>query len=60
MSCPYSDEQLDYWDGVSNPMGKACYECEEWDCEHNPNSCSIFYEPPEYDPPEQKSKVLHF
>lgn len=30
MSCPYSDEELDYWDGVCNPMGDACYECGEW------------------------------
>lgn len=34
MSCPYSDEELDYWDGVCNPMGDACYECGEWECEH--------------------------
>ena len=37
MSCPYSDEKLEYWDGVSNPMGQACYSCEDWECEHNEN-----------------------
>ena len=35
MGCPYSSEVLDYWDGVCNPMGEACYSCEEEDCEHN-------------------------
>ena len=42
MSCPYSSEELDYWDGVNNPMGKACYECEEWECEHNANPDSPY------------------
>jgi len=37
MSCPYDEILLDYWDGVNNPMGDNCYECEEWDCEHNFN-----------------------
>ena len=37
MNCPYSSEELDHWDGVSNPMGEACNECGEWECEHNPN-----------------------
>ena len=37
MSCPYSDEELEYWDSVSNPMGDECYTCEDWDCEHNEN-----------------------
>ena len=35
--CPYSDEELEYWDGVSNPMGSECNDCEEYDCEHNLN-----------------------
>jgi len=37
MSCPYSDAELDYWDGVANPMGGACYSCQEYECEHNFN-----------------------
>ena len=43
-SCPYSDEDLDYWDGVSTPMGEACNDCLNYECEHNPNPnpCDIF------------------
>lgn len=37
MSCPYTDEELELWDSVANPMGKECYICEEWACEHNFN-----------------------
>jgi hypothetical protein len=37
MSCPYSDEELQYWDGVTNAMGKECDSCEDFDCEHNTN-----------------------
>ena len=37
MSCRWSDEELEYWDGVTNPMGMECNECAEWDCEHNCN-----------------------
>ena len=37
-SCPYSDEELDYWDGVSNPMGDACNDCLNYECEHNMNA----------------------
>jgi hypothetical protein len=36
-SCPYSDAELEKWDSVSNPMGDACDDCEDSDCEHNPN-----------------------
>ena len=42
MGCPYSSEELDYWDGVYNPMGDACNECGEWECEHNLNAESIY------------------
>jgi len=38
MSCPYSEEDLDYWDGVANPMGEACNDCQDYDCDHNPNT----------------------
>lgn len=34
MSCPYSEEELQKWDGVSNPMGKPCQSCYQCDCEH--------------------------
>jgi len=37
LDCPYSEDELDRWDGVDNPMGNFCYECEEWECEHNAN-----------------------
>jgi len=37
LGCPYSEDELDRWDGVDNPMGNFCYECEEWECEHNAN-----------------------
>jgi hypothetical protein len=36
-SCPYTPEELDRWDGVNNPMGDACKECGEFECEHNFN-----------------------
>ncbi len=39
-SCPYSSDELDYWDGVANPMGSACNECGEFECEHN---CNYLY-----------------
>jgi len=35
--CPFSEEELDEFDGVSNPMGDYCNDCENTDCEHNPN-----------------------
>ncbi len=35
MSCPYSEQDLELWDGVYNPMGDACDECENYECEHN-------------------------
>jgi hypothetical protein len=49
LNCPYSDVELDYWDGVSNPMGSACNECEEYECEHNPNPDPSYYEPDPYE-----------
>lgn len=36
-SCPYSDGELELWDGVTNPMGDDCYSCTDFDCEHNSN-----------------------
>lgn len=42
MSCPYSSEELDLWDGVCNPMGDACDECGEFECEHNSNPENSF------------------
>ena len=38
-SCPYSEEELAIWDGVTNPMGDACYVCDECECEHWAGSC---------------------
>lgn len=37
MSCPFSIEELEYFDGVVNPMGEACNDCEDFECEHNNN-----------------------
>ena len=36
-ACPYPEELLEKWDGVSNPMGSECHGCENYDCEHNLN-----------------------
>jgi len=41
--CPYSETELAMWDSVCNPMGDACYDCDEFECDHNPNPS------PEYD-----------
>ena len=35
MDCPYSDEELQYFDGVNNPMGDECRNCQNFECEHN-------------------------
>jgi hypothetical protein len=40
MSCPYSDEELQKWDSVTNPMGDACYTCQDCHCEHWAGTCS--------------------
>lgn len=37
MSCPFSDEHLAVFDGVTNPMGDECCSCIEFECEHNVN-----------------------
>ena len=37
MICQYDDELLEKWDGVCKPVGSYCFECEEFDCEHNCN-----------------------
>lgn len=34
MGCSYSEEKLDEFDGVSNPMGTACSSCYSCECEH--------------------------
>jgi hypothetical protein len=46
MNCPYSDEELEYWDSVTNPMGKECESCDDFECEHNNN----LNNPERYDP----------
>lgn len=38
MSCPYSEEELERY-GVCNPMGSACSDCGECECEHWVGSC---------------------
>ena len=38
MTCPYPDELLEKWDGICNPIGNACGDCDETECEHNLNS----------------------
>ena len=37
--CPYSEEELQEWDSVANPIGDACFTCDECDCEHWSGSC---------------------
>ena len=49
-ACPYSEEELEKWDSVSNPMGRACLGCENYDCEHNLNSDPSY---PEFDSYEE-------
>lgn len=39
MSCPYSQETLDEWEDVVNPMGKACNGCDDCECIHWLGSC---------------------
>lgn len=41
MGCSYSSEELDYWDGCTNPMGEDCDDCGEWECEHNQHGMFI-------------------
>lgn len=33
--CPYPDDLLDKWDNVANPIGDACNDCTQYECEHN-------------------------
>lgn len=37
MSCPFSEFELDMFDGVVNPMGEPCNTCYDYECEHNNN-----------------------
>jgi len=37
MGCYYTDDELQKYDGIANPIGKACYNCDELQCEHNEN-----------------------
>ena len=39
MGCPYSDEELEKWDSVCNPMGPACSECNDCECDHWAGTC---------------------
>jgi len=47
MGCPHTAEELEYWDGVSNPMSAACDDCSEFDCIHHPTG-EYSYDPYEY------------
>ncbi len=40
--CPYSEELLDKWDSVMNPIGDACCDCDNYECEHNLNNPEDF------------------
>lgn len=48
MSCPYSEEELQEWDSVCNPMGDACYTCDECGCDHWAGTCLNCPHPCEY------------
>jgi len=39
LRCPYSEEELQEWDSVCNPMGDACFTCEDCDCDHWAGDC---------------------
>lgn len=41
MSCPYSERELERWDSVCNPIGEACYSCDECECEHWAGECPV-------------------
>jgi len=45
MSCPFTESELEIFDGVANPMGEVCMDCEDWECEHNNNLDNPNYEP---------------
>ena len=34
MSCSYPEELLEIWDGVCNPIGDFCYNCDDCFCKH--------------------------
>jgi hypothetical protein len=38
-SCPYSEEKLDEFQDVANPMGPACRECSDCQCIHWDGDC---------------------
>jgi hypothetical protein len=39
MGCAYSDEKLQEFDSVANPMGPACRDCTDCICEHWDGVC---------------------
>ena len=53
MSCPYSDEELDFWDSVANPIGNACFDCDDLECEHNDNS-ENYYSYEDFEPVKEQ------
>jgi len=34
MSCPYTEEELERWEDVANPMGPPCSSCYDCECIH--------------------------
>ena len=39
MSCPYSEEKLEKWEDVANPMSSVCDECDDCECIHWIGTC---------------------
>lgn len=39
MGCAYSDEELEKFEDVSNPMGAACCDCSDCLCSHWDGKC---------------------
>jgi hypothetical protein len=39
MGCPYSEEELQKYDSVNNPIGEVCDFCDDCDCDHWSGDC---------------------
>ncbi len=39
MGCAYSDIEVEKWEDVSNPIGEACSNCFNCECEHWAGIC---------------------
>jgi len=60
MSCPYSDEELQKWDGVSNPMGPECSRCYNCECEHWAGDCFECDRSPCIDPMRRAEQEIYY